>query len=607
MDALSKNEVPEDGGMASVTDAPVKGTTRTNYDVQPMASNLDVNGKESKLENWELREPPELPRYLPKVWERHIQFVGSRLPRLSDSSQIGEELKKVFALAAPTSLANILWYSRVIVSTVYLGHLGKIDLAGGALAMGFGNVTGYSIVIGLSTGLDPICAQAYGARNYKLLQLTLQRAIIIFQCVVALVVITIWLSMERILILVGQDPGIAAVAGNYVLVLIADLVVYGFMLPMRTYLRSHCITIPLSFCAGIALLIHIPLNYLFIVKAGHGYRGAALASVCTDFSFPCMLVITIWLITPKEGAGKWHGWSWECMTEWGPILRPALPSCISLCAEVWTYEVFSLLAGLLPDPGTTVATMSILLNCSYMFNMTPMGVSVSASTRVGIELGANSPSAAHLAAYVAWSIGFIFSVISILFFSLLGRQVGWLFTDIASVQLLIGKVPPLLGVVQAFSAPLNVGAGILRGCARPGILLRVTFMAFYLIALPIAVCLVFLLRIGVPGLWWGLIVGEACAFTAIATCIILRDWETEAKRAQMLVKHSRGHNVMPYDDERPVDAVETGQICSINKYHPRRTAIDHDNNSNHSLTVPLLNDSDEDLICHSAERVQRST
>ncbi|KAJ6946347.1 hypothetical protein NC651_001173 [Populus alba x Populus x berolinensis] len=66
-----------------------------------------------------------------------------------------------------------------MISMLFLGRLGELALAGGSLAIGFANITGYSILSGLSMGMEPICGQAFGAKRYKLLGITLQRTILL--------------------------------------------------------------------------------------------------------------------------------------------------------------------------------------------------------------------------------------------------------------------------------------------------------------------------------------------------------------------------------------------------------------------------------------------
>lgn len=43
------------------------------------------------------------------------------------------------------------------------------------------------------------------------------------------------------------------------------------------------------------------------------------------------------------------GWSLECLQEWGPFIRLAIPSMLMLCLEWWLFEVGAFLAGLISE------------------------------------------------------------------------------------------------------------------------------------------------------------------------------------------------------------------------------------------------------------------
>ncbi|PNX96904.1 multidrug and toxin extrusion protein 1-like, partial [Trifolium pratense] len=80
-----------------------------------------------------------------------------------------EEMKAIGKISCPTAITGLLLYSRAMISMLFLGHLGETQLAGGSLSIGFANITGYSVLSGLAMGMEPICGQAYGAKQWKIL------------------------------------------------------------------------------------------------------------------------------------------------------------------------------------------------------------------------------------------------------------------------------------------------------------------------------------------------------------------------------------------------------------------------------------------------------
>ncbi|OMO50861.1 Multi antimicrobial extrusion protein [Corchorus capsularis] len=76
---------------------------------------------------------------LPKVDDEQLH----RLPTLSEAV---DEMKAIGKISGPTAISSLLLYSRAAISMLFLGYLGELELAGGSLAIGFANITGYSIL-----------------------------------------------------------------------------------------------------------------------------------------------------------------------------------------------------------------------------------------------------------------------------------------------------------------------------------------------------------------------------------------------------------------------------------------------------------------------------
>ncbi len=68
-------------------------------------------------------------------------------------------------LASPVVLANVLWYGVLVVNMVFIGHVEASPqlISAAALSNMFTNVTGFSLGFGLSSGIDTLGGQAFGA------------------------------------------------------------------------------------------------------------------------------------------------------------------------------------------------------------------------------------------------------------------------------------------------------------------------------------------------------------------------------------------------------------------------------------------------------------
>lgn len=481
--------------------------------------------------------------------EDHDELVSYPSPL-----QVWEELKELGRIFFPVTAMNCVVYLRTMISVLCLGRLGGLQLAGGALSVGFTNITGYSVLFGLASGMDPVCGQAFGSKNWPLIGLTLQRTILILLSA-CLPIGLLWVNLEKILLALGQDASITAVASTYCLFSLPDLLANSLLQPLRVYLRSQQITTPMMWCSAMAVLIHIPLNILLVFVLKLGVPGVAIAAVWTNFNMVLFLLSYLWY----SGVHKltWTGWSRHALREWWPLLNLALPSCFAVCLEWWWYEIMTLLAGYLPNPQVAVAATAILIQTTSLMYAFPLALSSSVSTRVGNELGANRPAKARNAAYVALSCALCIAILSVTWTTLLRHAWPRVFTTDQSVMTMTAAVMPIMGLCELGNCPQTTGCGVLRGSARPAIGARINLGSFYFVGTPVAVALAFWFKVGFGGLWYGLLAAQFACATSIL-CVVLRtDWSFEACRARVLTAKSM--ELVSADEEHGFDAVADEQ------------------------------------------------
>ncbi|EEF28364.1 multidrug resistance pump, putative [Ricinus communis] len=282
-------------------------------------------------------------------------------------------------MALPITAAHLMAFFRAVVSVMFLGRLGSLELAGGALSIGFTNITGYSVIVGLASGLEPVCSQAYGCKNWDLLSLSLQRMILIL--FVAIIPISLlWINLESIMNFMGQDPNITSMAATYCIYSLPDLLTYTLLQPLRVFLRSQRVTQPIMYCSLLAVIFHVPLNYVLVIVMGLGVPGVAMASVVTNMNMVALMVGYVWWVS-----GRWEmRWTVDIggvCGGVGELLKLAVPSCLGICLEWWWYEIVIVMAGYLPNPTLAVAATGILIQTTSMMYTVPMALAGCVSAR----------------------------------------------------------------------------------------------------------------------------------------------------------------------------------------------------------------------------------
>ncbi|VAI59438.1 unnamed protein product [Triticum turgidum subsp. durum] len=477
------------------------------------------------------KPPGRLATAVKEAWSVSLSLAFPMLPSMS-AAAAGGEARSILGLAMPMILTGLLLYLRSMISMLFLGRLGGLALAGGSLAIGFANITGYSVLSGLAMGMEPICGQAFGAGHYELLGVTMQRTVLLLVAA-AVPIGGLWMHMRPLLLLCGQDVGIAAVAETYILASLPDLLLQAFLHPVRIYLRTQSINLPLTVCAALAIALHLPINYVLVSVLGHGIRGVALASVLANLNFLLLLLgYVLYKGVHKRTGG--FAFSAESFRGWGELVSLALPSCVSVCLEWWWYEIMILLCGLLANPQATVASMGILIQTTSLIYIFPSSLGFGVSTRVSNELGANRAERAGRAATVGLMLGFAFGGAASAFAYLVRGSWAAMFTADPAIITLTASVLPILGACELGNCPQTAGCGVLRGSARPKDAASINLRSFYLVGTPVALVLAFWYHYDFQGLWLGLLAAQAACMVRMLLAIGRTDWAAEAKRAQQL-------------------------------------------------------------------------
>ncbi|KFK26571.1 hypothetical protein AALP_AA8G266100 [Arabis alpina] len=497
------------------------------------------------------------------VAEEDSRLINHQQKYNPTMSEVVEEMKRLWDISFPVAAMSILNYLKNMTSVVCMGRLGSLELAGGALAIGFTNITGYSILSGLATGLEPLCGQAIGSRNPSLASLTLKRTILLL-LLVSLPISLLWLNLQPLMRILRQQQDIIRVASLYCSLSLPDLLANSFLHPLRIYLRCKGTTWPLMWCTLVSVFIHLPITAFFTFYISLGVAGVAVSSFLSNFISLSLLLCYIYfqndktssslcLETPLMISGSRND-SGDAV--WSTLVKFAVPSCIAVCLEWWWYEFMTVLAGYLPEPTVALAAAAIVIQTTSLMYTIPTALSAAVSTRVSNELGAGRPEKARTAAAVAIGAAMVVSVFGLVA-TTVGREAwGRVFTVDGVVLELTAAILPVIGACELANCPQTTSCGILRGSARPRIGAKINFYAFYVVGAPVAVVLAFGWGLGFMGLCYGLLGAQLACAISILTVVYNTDWNKESLKAHDLV----GKNVILPDVDQIIVKCEGGLL-----------------------------------------------
>ncbi|XP_069459700.1 multidrug and toxin extrusion protein 2 isoform X1 [Ovis canadensis] len=467
----------------------------------------------------------------------------------------GAEARTLFVLSGPLFLFQMLNFMVYVVSTVFCGHLGTVELAAVTLSVAFVNVCGVSVGFGLSSACDTLMSQSFGSPNKKHVGVILQRGVLVL-LLCCLPCWALFLNTQLILLLCRQDPAVSRLAQEYVQVYIPGLpkTIYrrdsgkpgeenfqifrdpttqrkeaNFLYSLQAkYLQNQGIVWPQVFSGVVGNCVNALANYVLVSVLGQGVRGSAFANTVSQFSQAVFLLF--YIVLKKLHLETWAGWSWECLQDWGPFFRLAIPSMLMLCIEWWAYEIGSFLVGLLSV--LDLSAQAVIYEVATVIYMIPMGLSIAVCVRVGTALGAADTVQAKRSAISGTLCTVGTSLVVGILLSLLRNKLGHIFTNDEEVVALVNKVLPLYIFFQLFDALCCLYAGVLRGTGRQAFGAVVNAVMYYAIGLPLGVVLTFLVGMGIMGLWLGMLVCVILATAAFVTYTARMDWKRAAEEAQ---------------------------------------------------------------------------
>ncbi|KAG9133164.1 hypothetical protein Leryth_024864 [Lithospermum erythrorhizon] len=383
----------------------------------------------------------------------------------------------------------------------------------------------------MASGLETLCGQSFGAKQYHMLGLHLQKSWLVLT-VTATILLPIFIFTSPILKALGQDNTISDVSG--IISLWSIPVLYSFVLSFtcQMFLQAQSKNIIIAYLAAVTLAIHIFLSWLLTVKFKYGLPGAMISTILA-YWLPNIgqLVFVI-------GGGcrqTWIGFSTLAFTDLWPIIKLSLSSGVMLCLELWYNTILVLLTGNLKNAEIAIDALAICLNINGWEMMISLGFLAAVSVRVANELGRGSSRHAIFSIYNCVVQSSIIGFVLFVFFLFFRGRLAYIFTNSQDVAKEVDHLSTLL----AFSILLNsvqpVLSGVAVGAGWQSIVAYVNIGCYYLLGIPIGVVLGYVVNWGVKGVWIGMLIGTLIQTAVLCSITLKTDWDKQVAIAQRRV------------------------------------------------------------------------
>ncbi|KAH1068024.1 hypothetical protein GLYMA_03G005300v4 [Glycine max] len=431
---------------------------------------------------------------------------------LSLVKRVWEESKVMWIVAAPAIFTRFTTFGISVISQAFIGHIGSRELAAYALVFTVIIRFANGILLGMASALSTLCGQAYGAKEYDMMGVYLQRSwIVLFLSAICLLPLFIFTS--PILTLLGQDESIAQVARTISIWSIPVLFAYIVSNSCQTFLQSQSKNVIISYLAALSIIIHVSLSWLFTMQFKYGIPGAMISTI---LAYWIPNIGQLIFITCGWCPETWKGFSFLAFKDLWPVAKLSISSGAMLCLELWYSTILILLTGNMKDAEVQIDALSICINISGWEMMIAFGFMAAVSVRVANELGRENSKAAKFSIVVTVLTSFAIGFILFVLFLILREKVAYLFTSNEDVATAVGDLSPLLALSLLLNSIQPVLSGVAVGAGWQSTVAYVNIGCYYLIGIPVGIVLGNIIHLQVKGIWIGMLFG-----TLIQTIILI--------------------------------------------------------------------------------------
>lgn len=416
-------------------------------------------------------------------------------------------IASTFQLAYPVIIGQLGIIMMGVVDSLMVGKLGAAPLAAAALGNGMAFII-MIIGIGVSYVVTPLVAIAVGAGKMEDCGVYFRQSLLVNSVFSIIIAIIIYFAADLIPYL-DQPEDVQIQAASYMKILGLSAVPLLLFQSYKQFIEGLSVMRPAMIITLIANLVNAFTNWVLIF-GNLGFPALELNGAgWATFASRIFMALLLMGFVMKNKFFKQYDVSFHYRSINLPVIKKilslGLPSGFQYFFEVGAFAFAVVMVGWL---GTAqLAAHQIALNLASISFMAVLGISVAGSIRVGNAVGMKDIEETRRAGFTASLMGAsIMFVAGIIF--ILGRNL--LPTLYVNDEVVISYASSLLIIAALFQisdGTQAVGIGILRGLTDVKIPTAITFIAYWIVGLPVGYLLGFNFDLGVQGVWIGLLLG----------------------------------------------------------------------------------------------------
>jgi MATE family multidrug resistance protein len=444
----------------------------------------------------------------------------------NEPTNVRGEIRAMLRIAGPLVAAELGWMLQGVIDTMMVGRLPYSAAAIGGTAIA--NMLFYSTVIfieGLLMGMDPLVAQAFGAKRNEDCHRTLFGGLWLILPLAPMQMLLVWnaLPWNRAY---GVDPAVMVQAREFMIALVWSSLPLLVYFVLRHYLQAMNHVHIVMFTLVTANLVNWLFNWLLIYGHGGfpamGVRGSGWATVIARVYMAVVLAGYLLWVNHRDHMQIFAVARERAYKVVRAILRYGIPSGVQIELELAVFFISAVWIGTLG--ALPIAAHQVALNVVAMTYMVPLGIGAAAAVRVGQAIGRRDPAGARRAGWVAIFMGAGFMALCGIALVAMPHAIARAFSDNEQVVVAAVSLLQIGAIFQLFDGIQIVSSGSLRGAGVTRIPMFTVLFAYWSAGLPVGYWLCFHAGWGARGLWVGF-----CIALTIVGVVLINVWGAKSR------------------------------------------------------------------------------
>lgn len=449
------------------------------------------------------------------------------------TTSFSQKLKQFLIIFLPIFTTQIALSAMSFFDTNMSGKFSPADLAGVAIgtSLWLPVQTGLS---GILIGITPVVSHLLGSKRNDKIGHSVIQALYLGVAVGIVVLAAGTLLLSPILNRMPLEPRVAQVAFYFLCALAFGVIpLFGYTV-LRSFMDAVGQTRITMMITLVSLPVNIFLNYLLIFgRWGFPQLGGVGAGVATASTYWLIFLLSLFFvhrIEPFAQYGIFRKMPKISLTKWKELLKIGVPIGFATFFETSIFAAVTLLMSRFDT--ITIAAHQAALNFASTLYMLPVSICMALTILVGYEAGAGRVRDAKQYSLLGIGGAIGLSLLTAVVLLVFGEQIAGVYSNDHEVIALTQHFLIYAIFFQISDAIATPTQGALRGYKDVNPALIITFVAYWIIGLPVGYITATYTSLGAFGYWVGLIAGLAVGATALLWRLFLVQKQASVRMAE---------------------------------------------------------------------------